>query len=191
MRGQALLAVTALASALMAVQPASAQRYNSYQDAHVARSQQCATARSNGAVGGAILGGLLGAVLGSQAGARGHRTDGSLVGGALGAAAGAAIGHSNADQRCNQQVEGRYDPYYGQPQDQRYAERSPYDDGSGLAGGPYERRSYGDRGGRRAYNDRNDCRMGEVVTRDPDGYELRDSVYMCRGRDGVWRPQEG
>jgi uncharacterized protein YcfJ len=189
MRAHNVLAALVAAASLAAVQPAAAQNYSSYHDAHVATQQQCAAQRQNGTVGGAVIGGLLGAVLGSNAAARGHRSDGTLVGGALGAAAGAAIGRSSANRNCRPVDQRAYDHYYGQPygQQQQYSQYDQYgrgyDDGSGLEGGPYQQQSYGqgDRGG--------NCRWGEQVTRDPDGYEIRDQVYMCRGRDGVWRAQ--
>jgi len=198
MRGQALLAATILATSLLAAPAASAQEYRSYHEAHVSQQQQCAQTRNGRTAAGAIIGGLAGAVLGSQVAGTGHRTDGSLLAGVIGAAAGAAVGRSSA--RCEQQqVQGSYDPYYGQPQRQ-YGEqpyrgdgnrddrsRAPRDDGYGLEGGPYRESSYG---GRAASNGSNNgqCRYGEVINRDPDGYEVRDTVYMCRDRNGVWRP---
>lgn len=184
MRGQAFVAATAMAAALMGMaQPAAAQNYPSYHDEHVSVQQQCQRARTNNTVAGAAIGGIAGAVLGSQAGARGHRTDGSIVGAVLGAVAGSAIGRSNT--RCDQ-VQGSYDPYYGQAYPQQYG-RNQYpddryrDDDYGLEGGRYSESSYGGR-----YED---CRMGQVITRDPYGREYRENVEMCRGGDGVWRPR--
>lgn len=184
MRGPVFLAAAVAAASLSVVQPAAAQNYSSYHDAHVAQQQYCQQQRNQNRVTGALLGGVLGAVLGSQVAARGHRSDGSLVGGAVGAAAGAAIGNSNANRNCAaaRPDQRAYDPYYGQPYGQaQYGgyQDGPYDN-SGLAGGPY-----GDRG----YRDDGQCRWGEQVMRDPDGYEVREQVYMCRGRDGVWRVQ--
>jgi Glycine zipper 2TM domain len=182
MRGNTFLAAMIFATAALAVQPAAAEPGDSYHDRHVAQQQQCTQRRQGNTAGGAILGGILGAVLGSQAAARGHRSDGSLVGGVVGAAAGAAIGNSST--RCNAQVaQGQYDPYYGQPQ------QGPYRGGSrdeyGLEGGPGQQPDY--RTQRR--DGGQDCRWGEQTLRDPDGYEYRENVYMCRGRDGVWRQQ--
>lgn len=179
MRGQAFVAVTALATAL-AVQPAAAQRYPTYHDEYVATQQQCQQSRNGNTVVGAALGGIAGAVLGSNAAARGHRSDGGLLGAVVGAAAGAAIARSNT--RCPQVPQGSYDPYNGQSY-QTYPDgygRDPYDN-SGLEGGPYRQSGYDGR-----YDD---CRMGQVITRDPYGREYRENVEMCRGADGVWRPR--
>jgi hypothetical protein len=158
-------------------QPAAAQQYSSYHDAHVAAQQQCQQSRNNRTVGGALIGGLLGAVLGSNAAARGHRDDGTALGAVVGAAAGAAIGRSSA--QCGRVPQGSYDPYNGEySQDPYYG-----GDDSGLYGGPYQESGYyGDDYGR-------DCRMGQVITRDPYGREYRENVMMCRGADGVWRPE--
>jgi len=93
----------------------------------------------------------------------------------VGAAAGGAIGRSSA--QCGEVPQGSYDPYYGQQN--QYNPNDPYrQDGSGLEGGPY--RSSG-------YNQ--DCRNGEVVSRDAYGREYREQAWLCRGADGVWRPQ--
>ncbi|HVY84513.1 MAG TPA: YMGG-like glycine zipper-containing protein [Caulobacterales bacterium] len=192
MRGQVLLAAAFAASSLGLAQPAAAQNYPSYHDAYVAQSQECQQSKTNRTVGGAILGGLAGAILGSHASARGHRSDGALLGAAIGATAGGAIGNSTARNavQCQAPPQGAYDPYYGQPYnqggyDQRgYDQGRPYDDGSGLEGGPYHPSAYDSRRADR------DCRWGEQITRDPYGREVRDSVYMCRGRDGVWRVAE-
>ncbi|HVZ98783.1 MAG TPA: YMGG-like glycine zipper-containing protein [Caulobacterales bacterium] len=187
MRGQVLLAAAFAASSLGLAQPAAAQNYPSYNDAYAAQSQQCQQTKTNRTVGGAILGGLAGAILGSHTAARGHRSDGALLGAAVGAAAGGAIGNSSARHggECQAPAQGAYDPYYGQPYGQQggydgYRQGGGYDDGSGLDGGPYPS-SYGHSRGR------DDCRWGEQIIRDPNGYERRQSVYMCRGRDGVWR----
>ena len=205
MRGQKFLAAGALmTAALLTAGPASAQQYSTYHDANLAQQQNCQLQRNNRTTGGAVIGAITGAVLGSQVAARGHRTDGSVLGGVVGAVAGAAIGRGGA--QCGQVAQGAYDPYTGRANGPAYsggraydpyANQQPanrgYDDGSGLYGGPYDaprpqRSSYG---GRRSGNGerRGDCRWGEMITRDPDGYEMRESVYMCRGRDGAWRPQ--
>jgi hypothetical protein len=59
----------------------------------------------------------------------------------------------------------------------------------GLSGGPT--RTSGDYGyGYGAPSaPRQDCRWGVTTTRDPDGRELKESVYMCRSSDGIWRRQ--
>lgn len=208
MRGQALVAVSVLSAALMAAQPASAQNYgngyNTYQDAHVAQAQDCQQVKNGRTAGGAIIGGILGAVIGSQAGSRGHRSDGGLVGAAAGALAGGAIGNSTANQYCaNQRVEGNYDPYYGQRQDGRgYADNGRDDRGyRGDDGRQYSDRGYDD--GRRyddgysrdAYNDdrspNGNCRMGTVIQSDRYDRDVRQRVWMCRGRDGQWHPDRG
>jgi hypothetical protein len=184
MRGQALLAVPALVAALMTAQPAAAGDYNSYNDAYVAQSRACSDQQVNNTAGGAILGGILGAVIGSHVAANHHRGDGAVLGAAAGALAGGAIG--NANTQCNKPAQGAYDPYYGQPQNgpgpyqDSYYDRRAGDDGR-LLGGP---------DGRAAYSDyrRDDCRWDTMTVRSRDGYPIRQNVWECRGRDGVWRP---
>jgi hypothetical protein len=158
-------------------QPAAAQPYSNYHDEHVYRQEQCQRARNNNTVAGAVIGGIAGAVLGSNSAGRGHRSDGTALGAVVGAAAGSAIGRSAT--RCNEVPQGSYDPYYGRSDG--YYGRDDY----GLEGGPYRESSYG-------YGDDygRDCRMGEMITRDPYGREYRDNVMMCRGSDGVWRPRD-
>ncbi len=179
MRRQAFLAAGAMALTVMgAVQPASAQTYRSYHDAHVATQQQCETSRNNRTVGGAVIGGIIGAVVGSNAAARGHRGDGTALGAVVGAAAGGAIGRSSA--RCNQVPQGSYDPYYGRPYQDGYYRGGDED----LYGGPYEESGYyrgDDRYGR-------ECRMGEIVHRDRYGREYTEDAWLCRDADGSWRP---
>lgn len=188
MRGQVLLAVSALSMALMA-QPAAAGGYPSYNDAYQAQSQQCQYERHGNTAGGAILGGILGAVVGSHVAANHHRSDGALVGAGAGALLGGSIGNNSRTSACDNRVQGSYDPYYGQPQQgyapppqqyDRYADRG-YDDRR-LEGGPY------DSGYRDDSYRRRDCRWGEIVVRDRDGYPERQNAWMCRGRDGEWRP---
>jgi len=175
MRGQAFVAVAAMATALIGVQPASAQQYRSYHDAHVANQQQCQTSRSNRTTGGAVIGGVLGALLGREVADRGVRGEGAALGAVVGAVAGGAVGRSTAN--CDRVPQGDYDPYYG---DARYGN----DDD--LYGAPYENQDpyyAGDR-----YEER-DCRMGQIITRDRRGREYREDAWMCRGNDGVWRPE--
>jgi Glycine zipper 2TM domain len=181
MRGQAFIAATALI--LASVQPAAAQQYRDYHDEHVVTQEQCQRARNGNTAAGAVVGGLLGAVLGSQVSGSGRRGDGSLLGGVIGAATGAAIARGNT--RCEQVPQGSYDPYSGQGYGQ-----GPYKrDDSGLEGGPYQESAYGRDYGR-DYARGDDCRMGQLISRDPDGREYRENVMMCQGRDGVWRPQD-
>jgi len=180
MRGQAFVAAAALAAALMGLaQPAAAQQYPTYHDAHVANQQQCAAQRNNNTVGGAVIGGIIGAVLGSNVAANHHRGDGTAVGAVAGAVAGGAIGRGSTN--CDEVAQGAYDPYTGQA----YNEYPP-DDGAysndDLAGGPDDDQGY-------YRDDDRDCRMGQVTTRDPYGRQYTDDVMMCRGDDGVWRPQ--
>jgi hypothetical protein len=181
MRGQAFIAASALAI-MMIAQSASAQQYGSYQDEYVQQSRQCQQTQTGRTVGGAVIGGAAGAALGSNIGAHGHRSDGGLLGAAVGALLGGAIGNDSAKHSaaCNEQVEGNYDPYYGN----RYADNGQYQ------GRPYPRDSYRD-GDDNGYSgdDRRYCRMGEETFRDPYGREYTENVMMCRGRDGVWRPE--
>jgi uncharacterized protein YcfJ len=139
MRGQVLIAVSALALAF--AQPAAAQQYRTYQDGYVAQSRACQQSHTNRTVGGAAIGGVTGAVIGSQFAAHGHRGDGSLLGAVVGAVIGGAIGNSTAreSERCKADVEGRYDPYYGYaqaPYDDRYADAGDDYNDDELEGGP-------------------------------------------------------
>ncbi len=172
MRGQAMLAAGALATALLAAQPAAAEPYYGYVSADQTRyEQQCRDSRTGRTIAGAAIGAIAGAVLGNNVAGRGNQGDGSVLGAVVGGAAGAAIGRSTA--RCAPPHQQGYQQPYQQPY---------HNDGSGLYGGPaYTPSSYGYGGG--------DCRWGEVVTQDPDGYAYRENVYMCRGPDGQWRPQ--
>lgn len=176
-----LLAAAAVASAFVAfAQPAAAQQYRSYHDAHVANQQQCERSRNNRTAGGAVIGGVIGALLGREVADRGVRGEGAGLGAVVGAVAGGAIGRSTA--RCDDVPQGSYDPYYSRSQ---YPQQDPYygEDDDDLYGGPYEESGYyGD-----DYN--RDCRMGQQIIRDPYGREYRENVRMCRGRDGVWRPE--
>lgn len=184
MRGQSFVAAAAMAAALFGtVQTAAAQQNSTYHDAHVSNHYQCQQSRNNRTAGGAVIGGILGAVLGSNAAADGHRGDGTALGAVVGAATGAAIGRSTA--RCGQVPQGSYDPQTGRAYGGGYGDEPYYEqDDSGLEGGPYRESSYGG-----DYYGSQDCRMGEIITRDPYGREYRDNVMMCRGRDGVWRPR--
>jgi hypothetical protein len=178
MRGQALFAASAFA--LMAVaQPASAQQYRTYHDEHVA-TQECQQSRNNRTVGGALIGGIAGAVLGHNAASgHGNRDEGRALGAIVGAVAGGAIGRNTA--RCDTQVRGSYDPYYGQAQDDSYYAGREDD---GYYGGPSDDDYYADDSYRR------ECERDVVERRDRYGRRYREEVLMCRGPDGRWY-QEG
>ena len=174
MRGQSLFAASAFA--LMAIAtPAAAQQYPTYHDEQVARQQQCQQSRQNRMIGGAIIGGIAGALLGREVADRGVRGEGAGLGAVVGAAAGAGIGRSTA--QCDTRVpEGSYDPYYGQRQDGYYQGGD-----EDLYGGQYRQSGYG--------RDQ-ECRMGEIVTRDRRGREQSQQALLCRGDDGRWYPAE-
>ena len=153
MRGQVLIAVSALALAAFA-QPASAQQYRSYGDEYAAQSQACQQSHANRTLGGAAIGGVAGAVIGNNVTSRGHHDRGSLVGGIAGAILGGIIGNSTAREQpqCQGQVSGNYDPYYGQAQppygdryaDNGYRDDDRYgDDDDDLDGGPDDDGYYG------------------------------------------------
>ena len=151
MRGQVLLAVSALALAAFA-SPASAQQYRSYQDEYVAKSQACQQSHTNRTLGGAAIGGVTGAIIGNNLSHSGHHDRGSLIGGIAGALLGGAIGNSTANDQpqCQPGVAGNYDPYYGQaqpPYDDRYADNGyrgdQYGDDDDLDGGPDDNSYYG------------------------------------------------
>jgi hypothetical protein len=160
MRGQVLIAVSALALAAFA-QPASAQQYGSYQDEHIARSQACQQSHANRTLGGAAIGGVAGAVIGNNMSSHGHHDRGSLIGGLAGALIGGAIGNSTANQQpqCQGDVAGNYDPYYGQAQ--------PPSDDDKYASNGYGDDRYGDDDG---YQD-------DPRAYDDDGYQDDQSGY--------------
>ena len=185
MRGQVFVAAGALAAALMAT-PAQAQQYPTYHQAHVANSQ-CQQAQQNRTVGGALIGGIAGAVLGHNvAGGHGSRDEGTALGAVVGALAGGAIGRSTVGQ-CVPPNASAYDPYNGQSYSQYPSQDEGYydKDDEDLYGGPQDSNYYGDDD----YN-RDDCRMGQVISQDRYGRERRDDVMLCRGSDGRWRPQD-
>ena len=176
MRGQALLlAGVLMATSLGAAAPAMADPYRAAgygAPAYGAQDPYCAQKKQNRMLLGGAIGAVAGAVLGNNTAARNAQTEGSVLGGVIGAASGAAIGRATA--KCDVQQQTAYG--YGR-------------DGYGLEGGPV-RTSGGDYGyGSPAPAPRQDCRWGVTTTRDPDGRELKESVYMCRGSDGIWRRQ--
>ncbi len=137
---KALVAATAMTAALLGAQPAAAQQYRTYHDAHVANHYQCQQSRENRTAGGAVIGGVLGALLGREVADRGVRGEGAALGAVVGAVAGGAIGRSTA--RCDGVPQGAYEPYYGQAyRDYRDGDRYREAD---LYGGPYEDDYYGD-----------------------------------------------
>ncbi|MGE3143248.1 MAG: YMGG-like glycine zipper-containing protein [Hyphomonadaceae bacterium] len=202
MRGQALFAVGAIAAALMAAQPAAAQNYSQnyggygyqgqpyqaqYQGGYVSPQEtlgqaQCRNSKTNRMLGGAAIGAILGAVIGNNVGHDAGRN--TLPGAVLGGVAGGAIGRGTAN--CS----NTYQQGYGAPTQpygyqQGYRGGDPRYDDSGLAGGPgYAPSSYRNAGG---YDGQ--CRWGDVTMRDPDGRAVHRNVYMCRDRNGEWRPQ--
>jgi len=201
MRAQALLAAAAMTTGLaVTAVPASAQTYGQpYPQQGYGQPVQsdayCAQVRQNRMLTGGAIGAAAGVLLGNNLGRGSHRSDGRILGGVVGAASGAMIGrNTGACSVANQnRVRAAQNGYgqpqqpaygYGYPQDQ-YPQQTGYGDRYPLEGGPdYRQSGYGHGGG-----DPN-CRWGTVSTRDPDGREVRDSIYMCRGRDGVWRAQQ-
>lgn len=194
MRVRALVALSAMSAALAATAvPASAQSYPNSAPVYnngVNQDAYCAQVRQNRMLIGGAIGAAVGAVLGNNLAARNAQTEGSALGGVAGAATGAVIGRNTgrcsvAAQRNQQQAYGGYQQPYGAAP----AYEPAYEPRRGdypLAGGPYNDRGYQTSGG---YQSADSCRWGSVTTRDPEGREIRESVYMCRGRDGVWRPQ--
>ncbi len=184
MRGQAFVAASALAVAMMAT-PAAAQQYPTYHDAYVANSQ-CQQAQRNRTVGGALIGGIAGAVLGHNvAGGRGSRDEGTALGAVVGAVTGGAIGRGTV--QCAPVNQGNYDPYNGQsyqqypPQDQYGDDNGYYKGDDNLDGGPYQESGY------YGSDDNRDCRVESVVREDRYGRRYRDDVTMCRDDYGRWR----
>jgi hypothetical protein len=174
MRGQALLlAGVLLATSLGAAAPAMADPYRA-PAAYGAQSYDpyCAQKKQNRMLVGGAIGAVAGAVLGNNTAARNAQSEGSILGGVIGAASGAAIGRATAKCEAGQRQASGYG--YGQDQ-------------YGLSGGPT--RTSGDYGYGAPSAPRQDCRWGVTTTRDPDGRELKESVYMCRGSDGTWRRQ--
>lgn len=199
MRVRAFVALSAMSAALAATAvPASAQSYpnsgpvyNGGQN-NVHPDAYCAQVRQNRMMIGGAIGAAVGAVLGNNLAARNAQTEGSALGGVAGAATGAMIGRSTG--RCSPAAQRNQQQAYGQPYPQPYgaapAYEPAYEPRRGdypLAGGPDSGRGYQTSGG--GYQSADSCRWGSVTTRDPEGREIRESVYMCRGRDGVWRPQ--
>jgi hypothetical protein len=179
MRGQAFLAAAAVAVAFMGVPPAVAQNYPTYHDAHVANQQYCQRQRNDRTAGGAVIGALIGGLLGREVADRGVRGEGTALGAVVGAVAGGAIGRNSG--QCADVAQGAYDPYSGQAYNQYPPDDEYYDED--LEGGPYDDGYY------RGDDYDRDCRMGEVITRDPYGREYREETMLCRGPDGRWRPQ--
>jgi hypothetical protein len=180
--------------------PASAQSYNTPQNG-VHPDAYCAQVRQNRMMIGGAIGAAVGAVLGNNLAARNAQSEGSALGGVAGAATGAMIGRQTgqcAPARQQQAYRPGYQQGYQQPYPQQPAYEPAYEPQPGyrsdypLEGGPagYPDRGYRDPGYRNAggYQDPN-CRWGDVTTRDHRGRAVTEQVYICRGRDGVWRPQ--
>lgn len=139
---KAFVAATAMAAALMGVQPAAAQQYRTYHDAHVANQYDCQRQRNTRTAGGAVIGGILGAVLGhNAANSRSTRDEGRVLGAVVGAVAGGAIGRSTA--RCEGVPQGQYDPYYGEAY-RDYRDDDGYYRDDGYADEPYADEYYED-----------------------------------------------
>lgn len=179
MRSQALLALGVMAAVLGFAQPAAAQYYDD--------RRTCEQERNDRTMAGVLLGAVAGGVLGNNVASTGNQGDGTILGAILGGAAGGAIARGRND--CDDYYgEGSYDPY-----DEGYAEpphADPYYEGGyddeGLLGGD----DYGYRGDPR-YADSGQCRWGTMEYYDRNGRRRgTEQVWMCQGRDGVWRPQE-
>jgi hypothetical protein len=181
-------AATAMAAALMGAQPAAAQQYGSYHDEHVSNQYQCQQSRNNRTAGGAVIGAVLGAVVGhNAAGRRANRDEGTALGAVVGAVAGGAIGRNTA--RCDDVPQGAYDPYNGQAYGQ-YPDDGYYRDDDRYRDDRYRDGRYSDsRYGRYedGYGRGRECREEQVVRRDRRGRRYVQDVWLCRGRDGVWR----
>jgi uncharacterized protein YcfJ len=175
MRGQVLLAVGAVAAMTALAPAASAQSYRN--QSPFVQDPYCAQVKQNRMMVGGAIGALAGAVLGNNVAARNAQTEGAVLGGVAGAAAGAAIGRGTA--KCDQNT---------------YQSSYPNQNYGGYQNDPYQKPTYGSDDYRgypqqTGYGGGQDCRWGSNITRDPDGREVRESVYMCRGSDGVWRRQ--
>ena len=206
MRARALLAIAAMSTGLAATAvPASAQQYyngaqnypaQAYPNQTAGPAPYCGQVRQNRMMIGGAIGAVAGAVLGNNLGAHHHQGDGAILGTVAGAATGAMIGRNTGTcSPANQAAQNGYQPgyqggyqqpTYGAPPPQVYGRQTGYDRYP-LEGGPNG--GYRDSGYNQGGGDPN-CRWGTVSTRDPDGREVRDSIYMCRGRDGVWRAQQ-
>jgi hypothetical protein len=175
MRGQVLLALGALALTLGLAQPAAAEPGPAQHDPRYEYGDRsCERARNGRTAGGALLGAIIGAVIGNNV--AGDQSDGSVAGAVIGGVAGGAIARNSV--RCEDYAQG--DAYYGDPRDRDFGDR-PYDDGSGLYGGP------GDPRFDPRYQGRT-CEWRTMRWRDDWGRPHRERTYMCQGRDGRWRP---
>jgi hypothetical protein len=183
MRGQAFLFASALVLAGLIAAPAQAQSNWGGQGGYTQSDPWCAQQRQNRMLAGAAIGGIAGAVIGKNVAARKNNTEGAVLGGVTGAAAGALIGRSSA--QC-QNTAAQNQPYYGGAQqgyDPNYNQGGYYGSDGLYGAQPATQAGYGNYGPPQ----RADCRWGTTITRDPDGREMRESVYMCRGSDGIWR----
>lgn len=186
MRGQAMLAVGALAAALMAATPASAQGYGgAYASPQYTQTEAaCRASQNRRTAGGAIIGALIGGVVGNNVASGGRQGDGSILGAVVGGAAGAAIGRSTAC-RAVPVEQGYNQPYQAPYQQDPYQSQNQHRDDD-LYGGPYRQSSYQGGGyGQNGYGQR--CEWQTVTRQDRRGRPYADEVQMCQGRDGVWR----
>lgn len=192
MRGQAVLMAGVMALSAFAPMSASAKSndygyQNGYQDQYQGQyqggyqgsdyQQDCLKKKRDRMVAGGALGAIAGAVLGSNVAGRGAKSEGGVLGAVAGAVAGGAIARSTA--KCD-----AYSGGYGQ-YGNGYQGGDPRYDDYGLEGGPYAPASYSYD---RSYG--RQCGWGEEVLRDPNGRSVRQSVYMCKGRDGGWRIED-
>ena len=181
MRGQAMLAVGALAAALMAATPASAQNSGgAYASPQYTQAEAaCRASQNRRTAGGAVIGAILGGVIGNNVAAGGNQGDGSILGAVVGGAAGAAIGRSTACRAVP--VEQGYNQPYQAPYQADPYQQSHRGNDDGLYGGPYRQSSYQGGGYGQA------CEWQTVTRYDRRGRAYTDEVQMCQGRDGVWR----
>jgi hypothetical protein len=188
MRGQALLITGAMAMAAVTFAPLPAAAQPAPYQSYSTEDQVCQKSKQDRMVAGGVLGALAGLILGSNVAAHGVKSEGSALGAVAGAVAGGAIGRSTANCGPNaNRYGGQYNQYgqqYGQPGSYQGQDQDRRSDDYGLDGVAYAPTAYGgrDRNGR-------ECGYGQQVMRDPNGRSYSQSVYMCRGDDGQWRPE--
>jgi hypothetical protein len=197
MGARALLATTAAAGMLLtAPAPAFAQSNYSYNGPNaVSGDAYCQTQRQNRMMIGGAIGAIAGAVLGNNLAARGRQSEGSVLGGVAGAATGAVIGRNSGPCSPAQQRnttgrpygynQGSPPPPYQGPREPDYRGRGYNNGDYPLEGGP--RQPAYDRG-----YERGDDRYERGYERSNGVCDYKNvqgqSIYMCRGGDGVWRP---
>lgn len=175
MRAQVVLALAGATAFLAMAQPAAAQdryyddgyRYNSARDS-------CERERNQRTAIGAVLGAVIGGAVGNNVAH--DQSDGSVIGAVVGGVAGGAIarGRNTCDDYNS--------AYYGDDDAYAYGE-APYEEPY------YGEDEYYEAPRQYAQNDR--CRWGTMSYYDRRGRRQHDErVWMCIGRDGVWRPAE-